>query len=321
MTHSSWLNSPRILPSRDRSSRWGSDGWSKPHWRDLSGLVPKSSRPSTDVGPGGDEVANADLGGLQVADAVLALIDGWDAGTVYECGWAQHHGVPVVAFGHDSASEGAKMLVGAGAELHRRLLQRAVPIGVGCHGPESRARSGGPDIQMKSLLLLSGGIDSTAVAAWHGCDGALTIDYGHVSARGEINAAVAVATALRVAHETVIVDASAVGSGILAGRRPWSDSVPPEWWPFRNQLLATIGAAYALGNGYSEVLLGTVAGDGARHADGSQAFFERLDALVVMQEGGIRVRAPARHLTARELLHQSGLSRGRSRLDTLVPQI
>lgn len=162
---------------------------------------------------------------------------------------------------------------------------------------------------MKSLLLLSGGIDSTSVAAWHGCDGTLTIDYGQVSARGEINAAVAVAAALRVTNETVVVDASAVGSGFLAGRRPWNDSVPPEWWPFRNQLLATIGAAYALGNGYSEVLLGAVAGDGARHADGSQAFFERLDALVAMQEGGIRVRAPARHLTALELLRESGLSR------------
>lgn len=74
--------------------------------------------PLHDVGPGGDEVAARDLEGLQTAGAVLALIDGYDAGTIYECGWARKAGIPVIAHGADATSEGAKMLVGDGAEIH-----------------------------------------------------------------------------------------------------------------------------------------------------------------------------------------------------------
>lgn len=84
----------------------------------LAGLGADAFSPFHDVGSGGDEVAVADLDGLGSAGSVLALVDGFDAGTLYECGWARRAGIPVVAFGADAGAEGAKMLVGAGAELH-----------------------------------------------------------------------------------------------------------------------------------------------------------------------------------------------------------
>ena len=84
----------------------------------LRGLGADVFSPLHDVGLGGDEVAGEDLGGLRECGAVLALADGWDAGTVYECGWASRAGIPVVAFGANSSSEGTKMLVGDGAEMH-----------------------------------------------------------------------------------------------------------------------------------------------------------------------------------------------------------
>jgi nucleoside 2-deoxyribosyltransferase len=90
--------------------------------------------PFHDVGAGGDEVAVADLEGLNGADAVLALVDGWDAGTVYECGWAARAGIPIIAFGNHFDSEAAKMVVGNGAELHRDLstaVYRAVWAALG----------------------------------------------------------------------------------------------------------------------------------------------------------------------------------------------
>ena len=95
----------------------------------LLGLGADVFSPLHDVGPGGDEVAARDLDGLDRADAVLALLDGWDPGTVYEVGWAHRRGLPVVGFLQGAAQEGTKMLVGTGAELHQDLssaLYRAV---------------------------------------------------------------------------------------------------------------------------------------------------------------------------------------------------
>lgn len=87
----------------------------------LVGLGAEVFSPFHEVGPGGDEVAAADLEGLRGCRAVLALVDGWDAGTLYECGWASREGIPIVAFGANPSSEAAKMLVGDGAELHSDL--------------------------------------------------------------------------------------------------------------------------------------------------------------------------------------------------------
>lgn len=100
----------------------------------LRSLGARVFSPLHDVGIGGDEVAVADLKGLEDADSVLALVDGWDAGTIYECGWAAHGAIPIVAFGHEFESEAAKMLVGGGAELHRDFstaVYRAVWAAIG----------------------------------------------------------------------------------------------------------------------------------------------------------------------------------------------
>jgi hypothetical protein len=87
----------------------------------LLGLGAEVFSPLHDVGPGGDEVARRDLDGLDRSDAVLALLDGWDPGTVYEVGWAHRKGLPVVGFLQVPTHEGTKMLVGTGAELHQDL--------------------------------------------------------------------------------------------------------------------------------------------------------------------------------------------------------
>lgn len=84
----------------------------------LVGLGANVFSPVHDVGPGGDEVAAKNLAGLNETQAVLALIDGYDSGTIYECGWARHAGIPVIGYGANAAAEGAKMLVGDGVEIH-----------------------------------------------------------------------------------------------------------------------------------------------------------------------------------------------------------
>lgn len=77
--------------------------------------------PFHDVGPGDESVAIADIEGLKQCGAVIALLDNSDFGTVYETGWAERDGIPVVGYASRPDKEGAKMLTGLGGELHDDL--------------------------------------------------------------------------------------------------------------------------------------------------------------------------------------------------------
>jgi 7-cyano-7-deazaguanine synthase len=103
------------------------------------------------------------------------------------------------------------------------------------------------------------------------------------------------------------IDCAGIGSGIMAGTTPLSGAPSSEWWPFRNQLLITLAAAWALPRGFDTLVLGSVRTDGF-HVDGTRGFFQAVDRLVSLQEGGIRVVAPALDLTTSELVELSGVS-------------
>lgn len=153
---------------------------------------------------------------------------------------------------------------------------------------------------MKALLF-SGGIDSTAVAVWRRPDLLATVDYGQTPAKGELRAATAIAERLALPHEVIRIDCRQLGLGHLAGREGSALGAAPEWWPYRNQLLVTVCAMRLVSEGLREVLIGTVAGDEVHH-DGRPAFVDALDTLLQLQEGGVRLRAPAIGLRSEELL-------------------
>jgi 7-cyano-7-deazaguanine synthase len=159
-----------------------------------------------------------------------------------------------------------------------------------------------------AVLLLSGGLDSTALAALTRPAVCLAVDYGQRSAVGEFRAAAAVCRALRLTLSTLTLDLGGLGGGLLKDEDVLPGAPSPEWWPYRNQILVTAAASVALQAGLPQVLTGTVAGDGSRHIDGRPAFYQALDCLISMQEGGIRVRAPAINETSAELVRRSGLT-------------
>lgn len=160
-----------------------------------------------------------------------------------------------------------------------------------------------------TIVLLSGGLDSAALCAWTRPALALFVDYGQRPALAERTAAEAVATHLNIPLEAINLPLNDIGAGLLHSDVHIQASPSPEWWPFRNQLLATAGAAIALRHGLTHVALGSVHGDGERHIDGSESFYTKLNELIVMQEGGIGVSAPAIHLTTVELLQHAGADR------------
>lgn len=103
-------------------------------FRGLQGLGARPFSPLHHVGLGGDDVAQKDIDGLENCDAILALLDHYDAGTLFETGWASARQIPVVAYRSHHNSEGDKMLVGFGAEIHTDLttaLYRSVWVALG----------------------------------------------------------------------------------------------------------------------------------------------------------------------------------------------
>ena len=172
---------------------------------------------------------------------------------------------------------------------------------------------------------MSGGHDSAALAAGLRPAAALNISYGQRPAAGEVRASQAICRALDIPFHQFHIDLHSIGSGLLAAdptpagnatdtsqetsAKHISPPAPPspEWWPFRNQLLISAAAAWALPRGFDTVLTGTVAPDGERHADGTREFYELIDAVTAYQEGHIRVVAPAIAMTTAELIIASGI--------------
>ena len=163
------------------------------------------------------------------------------------------------------------------------------------------------DLENDEVLLLSGGLDSTALAAIRRPKLTLFIDYGQRPALGEGRAAAAVAGSLKLDHLAIEINMAPIGGGLLADETPLSNAPSPEWWPYRNQLLCTIGAAVALRQNLPAVVIGSVRGDGDRHIDGTPEFYRRLDSVTSLQEGEVGVIAPALERSTEELVRESGL--------------
>jgi 7-cyano-7-deazaguanine synthase len=155
-----------------------------------------------------------------------------------------------------------------------------------------------------AALLLSGGIESVAVAYLTRPSHAITIDSGQAAASTELRVAGQVAAMLEIRHECVQADFASLGTGIMAKRDNVQGAPSPEWWPFRNQFLITVAAMFAVKSGLSDVIIGTVKSD-TLHADNSPEFLVLVNELLARQEGGIRVLAPAEKLTTAELVEHS----------------
>ncbi len=71
--------------------------------------------PYHDVGPGeANDVVPKDIEGIRECDLMLAIMDGTDAGTVFEVGYAHREGMPVVVYAENETAENCKMMIGSG---------------------------------------------------------------------------------------------------------------------------------------------------------------------------------------------------------------
>ncbi len=74
--------------------------------------------PLHDVGHGdAEEVASQDLAAIQASDLIFALGDGLDSGTMYELGYANASGKPVVIYCENESEGSKKMMLGSGCQF------------------------------------------------------------------------------------------------------------------------------------------------------------------------------------------------------------
>jgi 7-cyano-7-deazaguanine synthase len=159
---------------------------------------------------------------------------------------------------------------------------------------------------MRTAILLSGGLDSIALAHWKRPEIAFTVRYGQMAEEAEVRAASAVCNVLGIQHALLEADIGGLGTGDLVGVPSLNVAPVSEWWPFRNQFLATVAGMKAVSLGIELLLVGSVKTDGI-HADGTEEFYRRLNDLMSSQEGNLQVCAPALHLTSAELIKKSGV--------------
>jgi 7-cyano-7-deazaguanine synthase len=159
---------------------------------------------------------------------------------------------------------------------------------------------------LKTALLMSGGMDSLCVAWWKRPSFGITVDYGQLAAEAEIVASKAICEQLKIQHHLICIDCRSLGSGDMAGTVPDMYAPASDWWPYRNQMLVTFAAMKAISLGVQEILLGTVKSDGT-HQDGTPRFLSAMSALLELQEGGMKVSAPAIEMSTVELVLRSNV--------------
>lgn len=157
-------------------------------------------------------------------------------------------------------------------------------------------------------ILLSGGMDSIAIAYWKQPDHAFTINYGQKAAMAEIHSASQVCRALGMNHHILDIDCSSLGSGEMAGSESLDISPAVEWWPYRNQLLVTLACMKGISLGMKELYVGSVLTDNI-HVDGTKEFYNKLSSVIEMQEANIKILYPAISLTTHELIELAKVPR------------
>jgi len=137
---------------------------------------------------------------------------------------------------------------------------------------------------MKSLILLSGGLDALTCLAMtrskYNCEFALTFDYGQKALKKEIEASSKICEYYNVKHEVIKLDFL---KKITKTSLVSDDEVPQDydmksvWVPNRNGLFLNIAACYADSFGYDYIIMGANKEEGADFPDNTSEFVQRVE--------------------------------------------
>ena len=159
---------------------------------------------------------------------------------------------------------------------------------------------------MKSLVLLSGGIDSAVAMVQTGASLALSVNYGQTHRR-ELDAARAVAKHYGIEHHELGYAAALDLPSALTGHGaiPEGHAEAPDatFVPGRNLLLIALATAWANAWGYGAVVIGANADDNAGYPDCRPRFLESLSDAT--QSGyGVAIWSPLVRMTKRQVVER-----------------
>jgi len=173
---------------------------------------------------------------------------------------------------------------------------------------------------MKSVALLSGGLDSTVAFALRAKSVAvaLTFDYGQRAARREIEAAGAIAKFYGVSHRvrplpllseltstSLVNRAKPIPSPDLDDRKATAASAKAVWVPNRNGVMIHLAAAEAEAIGAGEVIVGFNKEEGATFPDNTAAYVRAATkALWYSTANHVRVASPTGSWDKRRIVRE-----------------
>jgi 7-cyano-7-deazaguanine synthase len=164
---------------------------------------------------------------------------------------------------------------------------------------------------MKTVVLLSGGVDSAvtlALATQRGdtCH-TLTVDYGQQH-RNELAAAKTIAEHYRVPHQTVTIDPRLFAASALTNQPellPERIATQPDttYVPARNTVLLALAVAYAETLGAARAAIGCNADDAAAYPDCRPNYITAFrDVITAGTTGYVWIDAPLLYHTKRETI-------------------
>jgi 7-cyano-7-deazaguanine synthase len=163
----------------------------------------------------------------------------------------------------------------------------------------------------KSVVVLSGGPDSTTVAYWAKNQGfevyAISYEYGQIGKK-EVTCAVTIAKSLGIPITTINLDSlKAIYTGVtsLCDERiqMTSNFSQPIIVPFRNAIFLSIAVAYAASVGANKIFYGAQESDEANYPDCRRAFYKAFEKTAQLgTDSAITVEAPFSGLQKSEVI-------------------
>lgn len=180
----------------------------------------------------------------------------------------------------------------------------------------------GPTIAPLAVVLLSGGLDSTTVAAIAKAQGyrllALTIDYNQRH-RIELDHAARVAERIGVERHIVLpldlrgFGGSALTADIAVPKSGVAPGIPVTYVPARNTIFLSVALGWAEAAGAKDLFIGVNALDYSGYPDCRPAFIAAFEAMANVGtkaadgEGGFTVHAPLKAMTKADIVREAGV--------------